>query len=88
MKKRIQFRERKLVYSDHGEGTCIVLLHGYLERGEIWQPFTELFPEGFRFIVPDLPGHGDSDSWGKVHSMEDLAASLMAILEAEKIDKV
>jgi len=88
MKKRIQFRERELVYSDHGEGTCIVLLHGYLECGEIWQPFTELFPEGFRFIVPDLPGHGDSDSWGRVHNMEDLAAVLRAILEAEKIDKV
>ncbi len=88
MKKRIQFRERELVFSDHGEGTCIVLLHGYLERGEIWQPFTELFPEGFRFIIPDLPGHGDSDSWGRMHSMEDLAASLRAILEAERIDKV
>jgi len=88
MDKRIQFRERELIYSDHGEGTCIVLLHGYLERGEIWQSFIELFPDGFRFIIPDFPGHGDSDSWGKVHSMEDLAAALRAILEAEKIDKV
>lgn len=88
MNKRIQFRERELVYADHGEGTCIVLLHGYLERGEIWQPFTELFPEGYRFIIPDLPGHGNSDSWGRVHNMDDLAAALWTILEAEKINKV
>jgi len=88
MIKRIQFRERELVYSDHGEGTCIVLLHGYLERGDIWQPFTELFPDGFRFIIPDLPGHGDSDSWGRVHCMDDLAAALRGILEAEKINKI
>jgi pimeloyl-ACP methyl ester carboxylesterase len=88
MEKRISFRECDLVYSDYGEGKCIVLLHGYLERGKIWQAFTEQMPTGFRFIVPDLPGHGDSDSWGRVHTMDELAAALRAILDAEGIPKI
>lgn len=88
MKKSIKYKEAELVYSDHGEGKCIVLLHGYLERGDIWQNFIEQFPGGFRFIIPDLPGHGDSGSWGKVHTMDELADALCAILEAEGIEKV
>ena len=80
--------ETELVYSDHGKGRCIVLLHGYLERGEVWQSFTGQMSGGFRFIVPDLPGHGDSGSWGRVHSMDELANALSTILEAEGIEKV
>ncbi len=88
MKKSIKYKEAELLYSDHGEGKCIVLLHGYLERGDIWQSFMEQFPGGFRFITPDLPGHGDSGCWGRVHTMDELAAALFAILEAEGIEKV
>jgi len=88
MEKQISYMGVDMIYSDHGEGRCIVLLHGYLERGEIWQGFTGQFPEGFRFIVPDLPGHGASGSWGRVHTMEKLAGGVKAILEEEGIDKV
>lgn len=88
MEKKIRFKDTDVIYSDQGEGRCIVLLHGYLERGEIWQTFIEKFPRGFRFILPDLPGHGASGSWGKKHGMEELAASVNAILEEEEIDRV
>ena len=88
MKKKISFNGAELVYTDQGEGKCTVLLHGYLERGRVWESFTGKFPEGFRFLVPDLPGHGESGSWGKVHSMDDLAAAVKAILDAEGISSV
>ena len=88
MKKRISYKGCEVVYSDYGEGKCIVLLHGYLERGDIWQTFTDHMPGDFRFIVPDLPGHGDSGTWGKVHTMDEIAAAIKAILEAEGIQKI
>lgn len=88
MEKRIQFRGIDLVYKDTGEGPCIALLHGYLESGMIWQGFIEHFPVGFRFIIPDLPGHGDSGTWDTVHTMDEVAGAVLAILEAEGISKV
>ena len=88
MKKHIKFREVNLVYADHGTGPCVVLVHGYLERGQVWDPFMELFPDGYRFIVPDLPGHGASESWGKIHTMDQLADAIRAILDEEGIEKV
>lgn len=87
MDKKIIFKGADLCYSDHGEGRCIVLLHGYLENGRVWDSFTGQFPGGFRFIVPDLPGHGLSGSWGKIHTMNELAASVKAILDVEGISK-
>ena len=88
MQKHLEHRGINVYYSDLGEGPCIVLLHGYLESGEIWSSFVKQFPKGFRFIIPDLPGHGASGIWGKVHAMDDLARALHTILVAEGIGKV
>lgn len=88
MEKRIDFKGADLCYSDRGEGSCIVLMHGYLENGKVWQPFIERFPPGYRFLVPDLPGHGGSGSWGKLHTMDELAEALRAILDSEGIRQV
>lgn len=88
MQKRIEFSGTGVVYSDLGEGPCLVLLHGYLETGEIWDSFADRFPQGYRLIIPDLPGHGRSGTWGEMHSMDDLAGAVNAIVEAEGIRKI
>ena len=43
MQKRINYKGVEVVYSDRGEGACIVLLHGYLETAEIWEEFADSF---------------------------------------------
>lgn len=87
--KRVTFKEIEVNYTDHGgEAPCIVLLHGYLETRAIWEPFTPYLIEHFRLICLDLPGHGNSGIWGKTHSMDDLAGSVRAVLNAEKLERV
>jgi pimeloyl-ACP methyl ester carboxylesterase len=86
--KKIAYKGVDVIYRDEGEGTCIVFLHGYLETGEIWESFADRFRDGYRVIVPDLPGHGQSGTWGKVHTMEELAGSVMAVLAQESPGKV
>ena len=88
MHKKTTHKNIDVFYSDHGEGTCIVLLHGYLETRKIWNDFVKQFPIGFRLIAIDLPGHGDSGTWGGQHQMDDLAESVIAVLKAEQLDKV
>ena len=88
MEKSIRFKGVELVYSDRGEGPCMVLLHGYLETKEIWDSFAGLLLAHCRLIIPDLPGHGSSETWGEEHSMDDLAAAIRAVLDEEGLDKV
>jgi 2-succinyl-6-hydroxy-2,4-cyclohexadiene-1-carboxylate synthase len=37
-----------------------VLVHGFTQRAESWEPVVEHLGEGHEIILPDLPGHGDS----------------------------
>lgn len=78
--KSIEFEGIKVSYSVRGRGLPIVLLHGYLEAGEVWEPLAERLEGGFRIIAPDLPGHGDSGVRGEVHTMEFLAAAVREVI--------
>jgi pimeloyl-ACP methyl ester carboxylesterase len=86
--KEVTYNGTGVVYSDQGEGPCMVLLHGYLESGEIWEDFTPGLTGRFRVICVDLPGHGQSGTWGKIHTMDDLAGAVRAVLDAENIRKI
>ncbi|GAA4350453.1 alpha/beta hydrolase [Hymenobacter saemangeumensis] len=36
----------------------IVFLHGFAESREVWTGFTRPFPDTYRLLMPNLPGHG------------------------------
>jgi pimeloyl-ACP methyl ester carboxylesterase len=65
MKNYIHCKGGKLYYSDTGEGSPVVLLHGYLESSEVWNAFAEKLSRRYRIISIDLPGHGHSTIFGE-----------------------
>jgi len=83
----ISFKEGRIHYTDSGTGPVIVLLHGYLESSEVWNGFAEKLSAKFRVIVVDLPGHGLSDVYGEVHTMDFMAEAVKEILQDLKIRK-
>lgn len=53
-----------IVYTDEGEGKPIVLLHGFINTRKNWDKSElkkDLVKKGYRVIVPDLRGNGDSE---------------------------
>ncbi len=70
-----------LAYEDIGTGPAVVLVHGFpLDRG-MWQPQTaELARAGYRVIVPDLRGFGQSQVPSKGWTLSHLAADLAGLL--------
>jgi pimeloyl-ACP methyl ester carboxylesterase len=82
------FRGGRIHYSDSGNGTAIILLHGYLESSEVWNGFEEKLALKFRIITVDLPGHGLSDVYGETHSMEFMATIIKELLDSLSIKKV
>jgi pimeloyl-ACP methyl ester carboxylesterase len=85
--KSILYKNTKISYTDSGQGMAIVLLHGFLENKKMWQEYVAVFSEQYRVITIDLLGHGESDSLGYVHSMEDNANAVHEVLEHLKIEK-
>jgi pimeloyl-ACP methyl ester carboxylesterase len=47
---------------DEGNGPAVLLLHGFLDSSHLWRhQIPALTSVGFRAIVPDLRGFGNSD---------------------------
>lgn len=85
--KTFLYKNTKISYTDSGEGTAIVLLHGFLENKKMWQEYATLFSKNYRVITIDLLGHGETDCLGYVHSMEDNANVVNEVLEHLNIQK-
>lgn len=83
----------KISYLDAGEGPAVILLHGFINRAESWSGTalnTQLRAQGYRVIIPDLRGNGESDQPQTDEAYADNAEvrDLEALLNHLKIDKV
>ena len=85
--KTITYKNTKISYSDQGKGTAVVLLHGFLENKTMWNVFIPELSKKYRIIAIDLLGHGETECLGYVHSMEDQAEMVHAVLHELKIRK-
>jgi pimeloyl-ACP methyl ester carboxylesterase len=69
MDKTIHVGETSVFYRDEGAGSGMLILHGWGSRSDTWQiTQNELANRGYRVVVPDLPGFGQSGeppaAWG------------------------
>jgi pimeloyl-ACP methyl ester carboxylesterase len=82
------FNGVKIHYTDEGKGIPVVLLHGYLESSEAWNGFARKMATRFRIISVDLPGHGLSDSFGTIHTMEFIATVVKELTEDLNLNRI
>ncbi|MDF2192235.1 alpha/beta hydrolase [Paraflavitalea sp. CAU 1676] len=80
--KFIDIDGHALFYRVTGNGTPVILLHGFAEDNTIWQHQTAALESQYQLIIPDLPGSGRSGATADM-SMEGLAQSVKEILTAE-----
>jgi len=81
------FNEAPIHYSIMGEGSPLVLLHGFLLSPSIWTEIIPKLAKKNRLIIIDLPGHGKSECVAEIHSMELMAEVVNSILEENNIEK-
>ena len=82
------YKNIKISYTDQGKGTTVVLLHGFLENQMMWNNLIPDLVKRNRVVTIDLLGHGQTECLGYVHSMEDQADMVYAVLHELKIRKV
>lgn len=88
MKRSIEFEGIRVSYTVRGWGKPLVLLHGYLETGEVWELLAESMDLKYCIISVDLPGHGESGVKGEIHTMEFLAGAVREVIRDAGEDKV
>lgn len=85
--KTFLYKNTKISFTDQGKGTAVVLLHGFLENKTMWDAFVPELSKKYRIITIDLLGHGETECLGYIHSMEDQADMVHAVLHELKIRK-
>jgi pimeloyl-ACP methyl ester carboxylesterase len=81
----IYYRNAKVHYSVTGKGIPVVLIHGFAEDSTIWHNQVEFLKDNYLLILPDIPGSGKSTLLNECNGLEDYAACIIEILEAENI---
>lgn len=83
----VSFRNSPIFFTVKGTGPALVLLHGFLEDGRIFDAMVEGLALHFRTVVIDMPGHGRSGTLGYVHTMDDMAEAVLCVLDHLSIDR-
>ena len=85
--KLLNYKHINVAYSDTGKGTAVVLLHGFLENSSMWEFFAAELAKKYRIITVDLLGRGQTGCLGYIHTMEDMADAVHAVLHELRIRK-
>jgi pimeloyl-ACP methyl ester carboxylesterase len=78
----------QLFYRDHGSGTPLLLLHGFMGTGDDWEHVFAAPLDGYRILTPDLRGHGRSTNPSGVFRFADVARDILALLDRLGINRV
>src|SRR5574344_141898 len=87
--KTITFKGHTLHYRDEGRDhpKTLVLLHGFLQSLDVWSSYALSYMRQMRVITIDLPGHGYSDVFDDIHTMDFMAEAVKGVLDAAEVDQ-
>jgi len=81
----------RIRYQVWGSGPVLVLLHGFPMWGDRWRDrgYVSVLQGRFLLVVPDLPGHGNSDKPHRPvdYGVSNLAADVIAVLDAVGVER-
>jgi pimeloyl-ACP methyl ester carboxylesterase len=88
MEKNYTYHSTNISYQLLGEGTPVLLIHGFGEDRSIWRNQIEVLKDNCKLLVPDIPGTGESSLIKKPQvSIDDYADCLYELLLHESIKK-
>jgi pimeloyl-ACP methyl ester carboxylesterase len=77
----------RLRYAVSGDGPPLMLVHGLGGTVENWRALAPALAERHRVLVPDLPGHGQSEALPEARNLDAFVAAVIALLDAENLER-
>jgi len=80
--------DARLSYFVAGDGVPVTLLHGFTQSGRGWRELISRMPEGWKWIAPDLRGHGETQVRnGAPCSMDACTQDLVALWDRLGVER-
>jgi pimeloyl-ACP methyl ester carboxylesterase len=70
-----------------GQGSAVVMLHGFGDTGDMWAPVAAILAKDHRVVVPDLRGMGLSSHPENGYDKKTQAHDIAAVMDKLKIEK-
>ena len=77
-----------LAYSDQGEGTPVLFVHGFPLNQHMWLPQIEALSPQYRVLTLDLRGHGATDAPLWHFTLDDYADDIKGLLDHLNLSRV
>lgn len=84
MSSYIWYQQAKVAYKRSGQGTVLVLLHGFCEDSTMWADLVPLLSKKYSVLTIDLSGFGQSDLLEEP-SIAAMAGAVYAVWQQEEI---
>jgi pimeloyl-ACP methyl ester carboxylesterase len=78
---RCRVSSARLHFEERGSGPPLLLIHGVMITGEMFEPILAKLASRHRVILPDLRGHGRSRALPPPYTVAQLAADLVELLD-------
>src|SRR5271157_1557899 len=85
--ERLRSGDAEIFYEIRGDGSPVVLLHPFPCHHEFWNPVAAALESRYRLILPDLRGHGDSETGEGPALMQKHASDVARVLDAAGVGK-
>lgn len=72
---------------ESGQGTPIMLLHGYCGSSDYWKKTAAHLSKHYRVIMPDLRGHGRSDAPVGAYTIEQMADDIVQLADKLELER-
>jgi len=79
--ERLRSDDAEIHYEIRGSGPLVVLLHPFPCDHEFWNPVAGALESRYRLILPDLRGHGESESGEGPALMQKHAGDVARVLD-------
>lgn len=84
---QVKSGDATILYFVVGDGPPIVLLHPFPTHHEFWMPVAHTLATRYRLVMPDLRGHGDSETGEGPATMEKHAADIARVMDDASIGR-
>jgi len=85
---KVLIKKLEISFKITGEGTPLLILHGWGSRSERWERVAELLTEnGIKVIILDLPGFGNSQRPSKVWGLDDYCEFIQEFVKFLNLEK-
>ena len=72
----------KINYTDEGQGTPVLLLHGWGSSNQVYSGFINTLKGRCRLVAPDFPGCGNSETMPEPWTLQDYCDFVLKFMDA------